>query len=137
MTISVDTIINSPIEKVWQYWNDPTSVMVWNRAEDSWHCPQATNYFELGSGFSYTMSAKDGSSSFEFAGMYTKIEPQKLIEYTMADGRKVSVEFEKVDDTNTIVTESFDTENENSVEAQRTGWQMILDNFKKYCEETK
>lgn len=137
MTISVDTIINSPIEKVWQHWTSPESIIKWNHASDDWHCPLATNDFILGGNFSYTMAAKDSSNSFDFTGIYTKIEPLKTIETTLNDGRKVSVDFEKVDDQNTIVTENFETESENSVEKQREGWQAILDNFKKYCEEAK
>jgi hypothetical protein len=34
----------------------------------------------------------------------------------------------------TIVTETFDPENENPSEIQKAGWQAILDNFKKYVE---
>ena len=34
----------------------------------------------------------------------------------------------------TKVTEHFDAEAENSEDMQRTGWQAILDNFKKYVE---
>jgi len=134
MTIIVDTIINSPIEKVWEHWNNPDSIVKWNHASSDWHCPSATNNFKVGGTFSYTMSAKDGSNSFDFAGIYTKIEPLKTIETTLGDGRKVSVDFEPVDSENTIITESFDSEETNSIELQRTGWQSILDNFKKYCE---
>lgn len=137
MTISVDTIINSPIEKVWEHWHNPESIVKWNHASSDWHCPSANNDFKVGGTFSYTMSAKDGSSSFDFNGMYTKIESLKTIETTLGDGRKVSVEFEPVDNENTIVTESFDTEEENSIDQQRQGWQSILDNFKKYCEDQK
>jgi hypothetical protein len=32
---------------------------------------------------------------------------------------------------------TFDAEKENSVELQKSGWQAILDNFKKYAEKTK
>lgn len=135
--ISVDTLINSPIEKVWQHWTSPESITKWNQASDDWHCPLATNDLILGGSFCYTMAAIDGSDSFDFTGIYTKIEPQKLIETTLTDGRKVSVEFEKVDDDNTIVTENFETEETNSIDQQRTGWQAILDNFKKYCEGQK
>jgi len=34
----------------------------------------------------------------------------------------------------TLVTESFEAESENSPELQQTGWQMILNSFKKYVE---
>jgi hypothetical protein len=37
-------------------------------------------------------------------------------------------------DTGTIVTEEFEPEQENSVEMQQAGWQMILDNFKIFVE---
>jgi hypothetical protein len=35
------------------------------------------------------------------------------------------------------VVETFDPENENPDEVQRSGWQAILDNFKKYVESNK
>jgi uncharacterized protein YndB with AHSA1/START domain len=34
----------------------------------------------------------------------------------------------------TLVTEVFEAEQMNLVEMQREGWQMILDNFKRYTE---
>lgn len=74
------------------------------------------------------------SKVFDFTGMYTGIVPQKEIETKLDDGRIVSVSFEAVDDQNAIVTETFETEETNSVDLQRTGWQAILDNFRKYCE---
>jgi hypothetical protein len=45
----------------------------------------------------------------------------------------VKVEFEETPEGVKIV-ESFEPENENSEEMQRSGWQAILDNFKKYVE---
>lgn len=135
MTISIDTTINSPIKKVWENWTNPSAVMTWNHASDDWYCPKAVNDFTVGGTFSYTMSSTDNKNSFDFFGTYTKIEPLKTIETTLGDGRKVVVEFKKVDDITTSVTESFDTEDVNSADRQRSGWQAILDNFKKYCEE--
>jgi uncharacterized protein YndB with AHSA1/START domain len=79
------------------------------------------------------MEAKDGSSGFDFSGTYALVEPYERIEYTMADGRKARIDF-KGNQNETIVTESFDAEDENSPELQRAGWQAILDNFKKYVE---
>jgi hypothetical protein len=35
----------------------------------------------------------------------------------------------------TKIIETFDTENENSTEQQRIGWQTILDKFKRYLEQ--
>jgi hypothetical protein len=79
------------------------------------------------------MAAKDGSMSFDFEGVYTKVQQHKLIEYDIVDGRKVKIEFAGNDET-TTVTETFETESTHPVEMQRGGWQAILDNFKKYTE---
>ena len=79
------------------------------------------------------MAAKDGSFSFDFEGVYTNVQPNKVIEYTMGDGRKVKIIFSE-NGNETKVTETFDPESENPIEMQRGGWQAILDNFKKYTE---
>ena len=79
------------------------------------------------------MDAKDGSEGFDFEGTYTRIVPQKLIEYRMSDGREVKNEFvERAGDV--LVKVTFDAENENPPEVQRTGWQTILDNFGRHVE---
>jgi len=68
--------------------------------------------------------------SFDFGGTYTSIEENKLIEYSLGDGRNVKIVFETNDDE-TKITETFDPESNNPIEMQKVGWQAILDNFKK------
>lgn len=131
--ITVQTTISAPLEKVWKYWNEPELVKIWNHASDDWHCPAARNDVRTGGTFSYTMAAKDGKSKFDFAGTYTNVIPQELIEFELGDKRRVKVEFSSTGDT-TTVTESFDPEQTHSLEMQRSGWQSILDNFKKTVE---
>ena len=80
------------------------------------------------------MAAKDGSFSFDFEGVYTKVEPNKTIEYTMSDGRTVQVYFSS-NGNSTKIKETFEAETENPVEMQRQGWQAILDNFRNYTEK--
>ena len=70
---------------------------------------------------------------FAFGGVYDEVKPNGMISYTMDDGRKVKINFTAPGDQ-TKIAEIFETENENSVEVQRGGWQAILDNFKKYAE---
>lgn len=83
--------------------------------------------------FKTVMGAKDKSMSFDFTGTYSAVRENGLIEYDMSDGRHVKVEF--ADTPNGVkVTETFEPEKENPVEMQRSGWQAILDNFKKYTE---
>ena len=132
--ITVETTVNDPIEKVWEFWTEPEHIINWNFASDDWECPRATNDVKVGGNFSATMAAKDKSASFDFMGTYTKVEEGNLLEYKMPDGREVKVIFDSVSDTETKVTEIFDPETENSVDMQRDGWQAILNNFKKYVE---
>lgn len=79
------------------------------------------------------MEAKDGSFGFDFEGTYERVEPYRLIEYAIADGRKVTVRFSSVSG-GTLVEETFAAEATNPVEMQRSGWQAILDNYKQYTE---
>jgi uncharacterized protein YndB with AHSA1/START domain len=131
--IIVKTSVEASLEKAWDYWTKPEHVMNWNFASNDWHCPKAENNLKVGEKFSYTMAAKNGEMSFDFEGEYTEIETHKLIKYKLEDDRKIIVQFEQNQD-NVTITESFDPENENSLELQQNGWQAILDNYKKYIE---
>jgi uncharacterized protein YndB with AHSA1/START domain len=132
-SITVEAVVNSPIEKVWAYWSEPKHIMQWNNASDDWHTPYAENDLRTNGKFKSTMAARDGSMSFDFEGVYSNVKKHEVIEYNIADGRKVKITF-VAHGNETKVTETFDAETMNSVELQRGGWQAILDNFKKYTE---
>ena len=131
--ITVQATVHAPITTVWDSWNNPDHITQWAFASPDWHTPWAKNDLRVGGSFSSRMEAKDGSFGFEFGGVYDAVTTNELIAYTMADGRKVMVEFSAEGDA-TKVVERFDAENENPVEMQQMGWQAILDNFKKYTE---
>lgn len=133
-TIKIDTTISQPVEKVWEYFNSPEHITKWNFATDEWHCPHAENNLATSGKFTYRMEAKDGSAGFDFAGTFDKIVPNERIEYHLDDNRKVQVLFEALDENTTKVTQIFEVEENNDAEMQRQGWQLILDNFKKYAE---
>ena len=132
-SVTVQNTVNAPVEKVWEYWTKPEHITRWNHASDDWHSPRAENDLRVGGTFSARMEAKDGSMGFDFSGIYDQVKTNELIEYTMEDGRKVSVKFSG-SGNQTKVIETFDAENSNPIELQRGGWQAILDNFKKYVE---
>ena len=132
-TITVETTIDAPISKVWEYWNSPEHIPHWAFAQDDWEARDAENDVRVRGRFKTVMAAKDGSSQFDFTGAYTAVAEHTLIEYDMDDSRHVKVEFAETPD-GIKVTETFDPENENTEELQRQGWQAILDNFKKYVE---
>ncbi len=132
--ITVETTISAPVKKVWDFWTSPEHITKWNSASEDWHTPRAENDLRPGGKFLARMEAKDGSVGFDFEGVYDEVEENALISYTMEDGRKVKIVFTKTGDNETKVVETFDPENTNSLEMQRTGWQAILDNFRKYVE---
>ena len=131
--ITVETAINAPVEKVWEHWTEPQHIINWCNASDDWHAPYAENNLQVGGKFKTAMAAKDGSASFDFEGVYTNIQEYNLIEYIIADGRKVKIRFSGQGEQTKII-ETFDPEDINSHEMQKGGWQAILDNFKKYTE---
>ncbi|MGB3007092.1 MAG: SRPBCC family protein [Chitinophagaceae bacterium] len=131
--ITVSAEINAPVEKVWNSWTSPEHIVHWNFASDDWHSPKAENDLRPGGKFNYVMAAKDGSVSFDFWGVYDEVVQNKTIKYTLGDNRKVKITFSDNGDK-TTVTESFEAENENTVELQQGGWQAILNNFKKHTE---
>jgi uncharacterized protein YndB with AHSA1/START domain len=134
--ITVKTIVAARIEELWKIWTTPEHIVKWNNASDDWHTPAAENDLREGGKFVYRMEAKDGSSGFEFCGVYEKVVPNSIIVYRLGDKRRVSVTFEQ-DDKGVLVTETFTPEQLNSVDMQQAGWQSILDNFKKYAEGLK
>ena len=131
--ITVQTLVNAPLAKVWESWTEPKHITKWNQASDDWHTPYAENDVRTGGKFKSTMAAKDGSMSFDFEGVYSLVIEQERIEYAMPDGRLVKVVFQGNANETTVI-ETFDPESENSIELQRSGWQAILDSFKKYTE---
>ena len=131
--ITVETTVHAPVDKAWHCWTAPECITQWNAASDDWHSPSASNDLREGGTFTARMEAKDGSAGFDFGGTYTKVVEHEQIDYTMDDGRTVSVAFDGHGD-HTHVVETFDAETENSEELQRQGWQSILENFKKHVE---
>jgi len=134
--LTIQTIINAPIKVVWNNWTNPDDIVKWNNASDDWHTTRAVNDLRVGGKFLSRMEAKDGSTGFDFEGTYNSIKPYELIEYTLDDNRKVRIIFTQ-DGNKTQILEAFEPENTNSLELQQSGWQAILDNFKKYTESKK
>lgn len=134
VSIRIETTVNAPIEKVWDCWNNPEHVTQWNQAAPEWHCPSGRNDLRAGGKFSYRMEAKDGSFGFDFSGVYDEVKPMTYIQYHLDDNRKVEIHFVPTQ-KGIRITEDFEAENQNSLELQKTGWQAILDSFRKYVEK--
>lgn len=126
-------IVNAPAEKVFNLWTKPEHIVKWSSASDDWHTPIAENDLRKGGKFSSRMEAKDGSMGFDLWGIYDEVIQNEYIEYTLGDGRKVKISFTPKGNQ-TEITETFEAENTNPLEMQKSGWQAILNNFRKYAE---
>jgi uncharacterized protein YndB with AHSA1/START domain len=133
--ITVRSEVNASVETVWNIWIDPQHIKKWNNASPDWHTPKAENDLREGGRFLSRMEARDGSMGFDFGGVYNKVEKNQSIEYTIGDGRKVQITFIPEGNITTVI-ETFEAEETNPVEMQQAGWQSILNNFKKYVEES-
>jgi len=135
MKITVETSVAAPIGTVWKAYTTPADIKAWNAASDDWHTTAASVDLREGGNFSSRMEAKDGSMAFDFAGTYTKIVPNELIEYAFG-GRTAQVEFTP-GPNGVAVRVTFDSESTHTIEQQRSGWQAILDNFARHVEAKK
>ena len=67
MKITVETLVNAPVAKVWSAYTTPADIMKWNTASDDWHTTKSSVDLREGGVFSSRMEAKDGSFGFDFA----------------------------------------------------------------------
>lgn len=133
MKIAIETCIKANPAQTWKAWNSPEDIVCWNSASDDWHTTRAAVDLRTGGKFCSRMEAKDGSVGFDFEGTYTKVVENREIEYVMDDGRSVAVVFTEL--TGGVrIHQTFDAEDENSIEQQREGWQNILENFARFVE---
>jgi len=135
MKITVETTVAAPIDEVWRAYTTPEDIKQWNAASDDWHTTAATVDLRVGGAFSSRMEAKNGSMGFDFGGTYTKVVPQRLLEFSFGE-RTASVAFEPGAEGVTVRV-TFDAESQNSIEQQRAGWQAILDNFARHVEASR
>lgn len=94
--ITVTATVNSDVDNVWRAWTTPEEIKEWNNASPDWDTPKVENDLREGGKFNWRMEAKDGSMGFDFAGTYKDVKQNELIAYTLDDGRKVAIAFEKV-----------------------------------------
>lgn len=132
-TLSAEIEINAPIEKVWALWNTPVDIMQWNTPDANWHTRHAENDLRPGGKFLFAMALKDGSLNFDFTGTYDEVITNRLIAYTLNDGRKSTIHF--IAGNPVKLVEIFEADDNQPAAMQQQFCQAVLDGFKKYVEE--
>ncbi|MFL5773000.1 MAG: SRPBCC domain-containing protein, partial [Flavisolibacter sp.] len=56
--ITVETTLQSPLDKAWQSFTEPRHITQWCQASEDWHAPFAENDLRTGGKFKTTMAAK-------------------------------------------------------------------------------
>ena len=79
----VKRIIEAPIELVWKAWTEPEHVMRW-WGPKHWTSPSCTIDLREGGRYIFCMQAppEQGGQAHYSSGVYTRIVPQRLLEYT-------------------------------------------------------
>lgn len=93
MKISIQTTVESNIDKVWSAWTAPVDINQWNAASDDWRKSRSINDLLVEGRFSYRMKTKDGIMGFDFEEIYLNAVPNRLVEYVLKDGQTVSINF--------------------------------------------
>ncbi len=131
--ITIETTVNAPISRVWDCWTLLEHISQWAFASEGWGAAAKVNDLRVGGVFVTEMFASDGSTGFDFGGVYTAVDPHERIEYDLGDGRHVRILFSETP-AGVRIVQSFDPEDENPRDYQQAGWQAILDNFRAYTE---
>ncbi|MXO48939.1 activator of HSP90 ATPase [Erythrobacter vulgaris] len=133
--LEVSTTVEAPQDKAWKAYTSADAIPKWNFASDDWCCPTAKVDLKVGGNHSARMEAKDGSVGFDFNGKYEEVDAPHALTLILEDGRRSRTTFEAAGARTTVRT-IFDADSEAPVEMQQSGWQSILDNFRRYVEST-
>lgn len=131
MKLTAEANIVAPIGTVWRAFNDPDDIVRWDASGD-WKIASASNDLRVGGLLKLRMTPRDGGPGSDFTAIYTRIEPNRLLEWRQVDdGRHISVEFI---DTGSSVTvrQIFDGDPTIPCDVERADWQGVLDNFARY-----
>ena len=132
--LTTTTTVTRDAATAWRAFTDPEHITQWNFAAPEWHCPSAEVDLEPGGRYCHRMEARDGSTGFDLAGTYARVDAPFELRSTLDDGRRVEVDFEPEPGGGTRVTQRFEAEPAQSEDLQRQGWQAILDNYARHVE---
>lgn len=129
--ITLNKFIPATPDRVYRAFLDPADLVGWYQASPDWTTPWARVDAVPGGKLAIRFEDPAGKHSFDLEGVFTEFIPDRLIDYTMTDGRRVRIELEPVEG-GTRITETFDAEEVNNPELQRQGWMGLLDHLETY-----
>src|SRR5690606_24627741 len=83
MKLTVETVVDTDLDKAWSAYNSPEDIVRWNAASDDWHSPRSEEELREGCTFCTRMEAKDGSTGFDFGSTYPPVVQHELDAYRL------------------------------------------------------
>lgn len=131
--IEIEKVVDAPIGRVFKAYTSPEDLTKWYNADEDWTIPYAETDPKNGGRFKIGFADPSGKVVFDFTGTYQSIISPGRIEYTIDDGRNVSIDL-TADGDKTIVKVEFEAEKVNSLELQRKGWSDQLNHLAEYLK---
>lgn len=132
--ITIQVVIQCDVKTVWKHWNSVDSIYEWFQKSEKWSSSSIVHNLTEGGVFNYCIETKDKKYQHHFAGHFQHIFKERLIIYSLDDGRIQKAIFYPYEDE-TIVTETLEADELNMLAHQQKTWQDILESFKKFVEE--
>lgn len=132
-TITLTKPVKATPQRVYQAFLEPTDLTQWHHASEGWTTPWARVDATPGGRLAIRFEDPTGKNSFDLEGVFNELIPDELIDYTMTDGRRVLIHLAPADG-GTLITQTFDAEDQMSIDVQRQGWMSLLDQLARYLE---
>lgn len=122
-------------QRVYEAFTNPEDLVNWYSASEGWTTPSAEIDAVAGGKFKIRFEDPTGQNSFDYEGVFSKLEEPGCIEQTLGDDRTVITRIQEVPGGSEIIQE-FDADTTFSREYQAQGWLAILDNLEAYLAKT-
>lgn len=134
--IKITKKLSATPQRVYDAYMNPADLIQWYSASEGWTTPYAEIEAVPGGKFKIRFEDPTGKNSFDYEGVFSRVETPSLFEQQLGDDRVVLTQIKEVPGGCEIVQE-FDADDVYPLEYQAKGWLAILDNLERYLAEEK
>lgn len=118
-------------QRVYEAYMNPEELKEWYSASPGWTTPSAQVDARPGGKFKIRFEDPAGKNSFDYEGVFSRVDPPGLFEQKLGDDRTVLTRIREIPGGSEIIQE-FDADDVYDREYQAQGWQAILDHLEQY-----
>lgn len=123
--------INAPVERVYLAYMNEEDLKKWYRSTNDWTTPYANVDEQVGGHFKIRFEDPKRFNSYDYSGVFTRIEKPHVIEYKLDNGKEVKIKLTEKDGK-TLIEETLDASSGRDVEMEAKGRELILDHLEEY-----